>query len=88
MADLRRAFGGPSPGGVCHFFAGEQELDLAWALEILNRELGLERLLLEGCRPIGADHLDDTGEHRDVGGRRGLAPLSAPKQLVRSGGRR
>jgi hypothetical protein len=46
MADLRRAFGGPSPGGVCHFFAGEQELDLASALEILNRELGLERLLL------------------------------------------
>jgi Methylpurine-DNA glycosylase (MPG) len=27
--------------------AGEQELDLGLALEILNRELGLERLLLE-----------------------------------------
>ncbi len=29
-------------------FAGEQELDLRLALEILNRELALERLLLEG----------------------------------------
>src|SRR5437764_1677795 len=34
--------------GVSYIFAGEEELDLALALEILNRELGLERLLLEG----------------------------------------
>jgi riboflavin biosynthesis pyrimidine reductase len=34
--------------GVSYIFAGEQKLDLALALEILNRELGLERLLLEG----------------------------------------
>jgi riboflavin biosynthesis pyrimidine reductase len=34
--------------GVSYIFAGEQELDLGSALEILNRELGLERLLLEG----------------------------------------
>jgi len=34
--------------GVSYIFAGEQELDLGLALEILNRELGLERLLLEG----------------------------------------
>ena len=34
--------------GVSYIFAGEQQLDLALALEILNRELGLERLLLEG----------------------------------------
>jgi riboflavin biosynthesis pyrimidine reductase len=34
--------------GVSYIFAGEQELDLELALEILNRELGLERLLLEG----------------------------------------
>ena len=34
--------------GVSYIFAGEQELDLRLALEILNRELGLERLLLEG----------------------------------------
>jgi hypothetical protein len=34
--------------GVSYFFAGEHELDLGSALEILNRELGLERLLLEG----------------------------------------
>jgi riboflavin biosynthesis pyrimidine reductase len=34
--------------GVSYIFAGEQELDLALALDILNRELGIERLLLEG----------------------------------------
>jgi len=34
--------------GVSYIFAGERELDLALALEILNRELKLERLLLEG----------------------------------------
>ena len=34
--------------GVSYIFAGKHELDLALALEILNRELGLERLLLEG----------------------------------------
>src|SRR5215468_4625884 len=36
--------------GVSYIFAGEQELDLGLALEILNRELGIERLLLEGGR--------------------------------------
>jgi riboflavin biosynthesis pyrimidine reductase len=34
--------------GVAYIFAGEQRLDLGLALEILNRELGIERLLLEG----------------------------------------
>jgi len=34
--------------GVSYIFAGEQELDLGLVLEILNRELGIERLLLEG----------------------------------------
>jgi riboflavin biosynthesis pyrimidine reductase len=34
--------------GVSYIFAGERELDLALALDILNRELGIERLLLEG----------------------------------------
>ncbi len=34
--------------GVSYIFAGERELDLALALEILNRELGIERLLIEG----------------------------------------
>jgi len=34
--------------GVSYIFAGDEELDLRLALEILNRELGLERLLLEG----------------------------------------
>jgi riboflavin biosynthesis pyrimidine reductase len=34
--------------GVSYIFAGERELDLTLTLEILNRELGIERLLLEG----------------------------------------
>lgn len=34
--------------GVSYIFAGEQELDLRLALEVLNRELGIERLILEG----------------------------------------
>lgn len=34
--------------GVSYIFAGARELDLWQALEILNRELGVERLLLEG----------------------------------------
>jgi riboflavin biosynthesis pyrimidine reductase len=34
--------------GVSYFFAGERELDLASALEFLNRELGVKRLLVEG----------------------------------------
>lgn len=34
--------------GVSYIFAGQQEIDLALALELLNRELGIKRLLLEG----------------------------------------
>jgi riboflavin biosynthesis pyrimidine reductase len=34
--------------GVSYFFAGKSKLDLALALAILNRELGVKRLLLEG----------------------------------------
>ena len=34
--------------GVSYIFAGESELDLGLVLEILNRELGVKRLLLEG----------------------------------------
>jgi riboflavin biosynthesis pyrimidine reductase len=34
--------------GVSYVFAGKSELDLAFALDILNRELGVKRLLLEG----------------------------------------
>ena len=34
--------------GVSYFFAGERELNLAAALEFLNRELGVKRLLVEG----------------------------------------
>jgi len=41
LAGLRR-------DGVSYIFAGERELDLRLALEILNRELGIERLLIEG----------------------------------------
>ena len=41
LAGLRR-------DGVSYIFAGERELDLALALENLNRELGIARLLIEG----------------------------------------
>lgn len=41
LAGLRRDL-------VSYIFAGEKTLDLALALEILNRELGIERLLIEG----------------------------------------
>lgn len=34
--------------GVSYFFAGKLELDVQLALETLNRELGVKRLLLEG----------------------------------------
>jgi riboflavin biosynthesis pyrimidine reductase len=34
--------------GVSYIFAGDEELDLGLVLEILNRALGVERLLLEG----------------------------------------
>ena len=34
--------------GVGYLFAGTSDLDLALLLETLNRELGIERLLLEG----------------------------------------
>jgi riboflavin biosynthesis pyrimidine reductase len=34
--------------GVSYLFAGRDAVDLGVALEILNRELGIERLLLEG----------------------------------------
>jgi riboflavin biosynthesis pyrimidine reductase len=34
--------------GVSYLFAGRREVDLALALELLNRELGIKRLLLEG----------------------------------------
>jgi riboflavin biosynthesis pyrimidine reductase len=33
---------------ISYIFAGKQEVDLGLALEILNRELGIERLLVEG----------------------------------------
>ena len=41
LAGLRR-------DGVSYIFAGKDELDLALALDILNRELGIGRLLIEG----------------------------------------
>lgn len=34
--------------GVSYIFAGKDEVDLAAALETLNRELGIERIMLEG----------------------------------------
>src|SRR5690348_15478864 len=41
LAGLRR-------DGVSYIFAGEEQLDLRLALETLNRELGIGRVLLEG----------------------------------------
>jgi riboflavin biosynthesis pyrimidine reductase len=41
LAGLRR-------DGVSYIFAGKQALDLALALDVLNQEVGIERLLLEG----------------------------------------
>jgi riboflavin biosynthesis pyrimidine reductase len=41
LAGLRR-------DGVSYIFAGARELDLGLSLELLNRELGIERVLLEG----------------------------------------
>jgi riboflavin biosynthesis pyrimidine reductase len=41
LAGLRR-------DGVSYIFAGARDLDLRLALEILNRELGVKRLLVEG----------------------------------------
>jgi riboflavin biosynthesis pyrimidine reductase len=34
--------------GISYVFGGKKELDLALTLEVLNRELGVKRLLLEG----------------------------------------
>ena len=34
--------------GISYIFAGKREIDLAAALETLNRELGIERLMVEG----------------------------------------
>ena len=43
-----RHLAGLRADGVSYIFAGVTEIDLAGALETLNRELGIERLLLEG----------------------------------------
>lgn len=40
---------------VSYIFAGKTELDLAAALETLNRELGIERLLLEGGGTVNGE---------------------------------
>ena len=40
--------GGLRNDGVSYIFAGEYDLDLRLALEVLNQELGIKRLLLEG----------------------------------------
>jgi hypothetical protein len=47
LAGLRR-------DGVSYIFAGERDLALGLALEILNRELGVKRLLVEGGGANGA----------------------------------
>lgn len=43
-----RHLAGLRADGVSYIFGGATEIDLAGALETLNRELGIERILLEG----------------------------------------
>ena len=43
-----RQLAGLRADGVSYIFAGKSEIDLAAALETLNRELGIERIMLEG----------------------------------------
>jgi riboflavin biosynthesis pyrimidine reductase len=43
-----RHLAGLRADGVSYIFAGKSEIDLAAALETLNRELGIERIMLEG----------------------------------------
>jgi riboflavin biosynthesis pyrimidine reductase len=43
--------------GVSYIFAGTTELDLAKALETLNKELGVERILLEGGGVVNGSFL-------------------------------
>ena len=43
-----RTWRGCAARGGSYIFAGKSELGLALALDILNRELGVKRLLLEG----------------------------------------
>jgi riboflavin biosynthesis pyrimidine reductase len=43
-----RHLAGLRADGVSYIFAGATEIDLAAALETLNRELGIERLMVEG----------------------------------------
>jgi riboflavin biosynthesis pyrimidine reductase len=43
--------------GVSYMFAGQQEIDLALALTVLARELGIRRLLLEGGGTINGAFL-------------------------------
>jgi riboflavin biosynthesis pyrimidine reductase len=50
LAGLRR-------DGVSYFFAGRRELNLEAALEFLNRELGVKRLLLEGGGNVNGEFL-------------------------------
>lgn len=43
--------------GISYIFAGKDELDLAQALEVLNADFGIERLLLEGGGGINGSFL-------------------------------
>jgi riboflavin biosynthesis pyrimidine reductase len=43
--------------GVSYIFAGKSDLDLALTLDILNRELGVKRLLLEGGGGVNGSFL-------------------------------
>lgn len=51
LAELRR-------DGISYLFAGQSDIDLAQALDALNTEFGIKRLLLEGGGGINGSFLD------------------------------
>lgn len=51
LAELRR-------DGISYIFAGEKKLDLSLALDLLNRDFGISRLLLEGGGGINGSFLE------------------------------
>ena len=67
--------------GISYIFRRDQSSDLphgGWIEGCAEHP----RLRRQRCRCRGAEALNDAGEHRGVGGRCGLAPLSAPKLLI------
>jgi hypothetical protein len=64
--------------GVSYVFVGEHKLDLGLALEVVNRELGIKHLVLEG------GGTGEPGESRVVLGSR-ASPLERYVNCAQSG---